>query len=189
MKTLQVVLGCLLAMSALQANAQGINYSYVEAGFSTLEYDVGPVDVDGDGFDLVGSLAVTDMLFLTATFSDTEFDFNIDATEAGVGVGGHTPLSEQTDLFGIFALIDAEIGSNDESGYGFDFGLRHLLNDQVELEGGFGYQDVYDESGTSFTIGGRYHFENAVSATISFSNTEIDDNDISGVRISIRLNF
>ncbi len=189
MKYLQIGFGCLMAMSALQANAQDINYTFVEAGFSTLEYDVGPLNVDGDGFDLVGSLALTDILFLTASFSDTEFDFNIDATEAGVGIGGHTPLSEQTDLFGVISLVDAEIGSNDESGYGFDLGVRHLFNSQLEFEGGFGYQDVYDESGTSINVGGRYHFENAVSAAVSYTNTEVDDNDISGIRISIRLNF
>lgn len=189
MKFFTLSITSLLCSFSMQASAQALNYNYLEAGFSTLEFDAGPLDVDGDGFDIGVSFDITDVLYIKAVVADTEYDFNIDSSEVKAGLGAHTSLNEQTDLYGVFSLIDAEIGANDESGYGFEVGIRHLLNSQVELEGGFGYQDVYDDSGSSLSFGGRYYFTNRLSGAINYTNTEVDDDDITGLRLSVRYSF
>ena len=55
--------GRILAIAALvlpaMATATEISYDYVQVAFVTTELDLGPVNVDGDGFNIQGSVSAT----------------------------------------------------------------------------------------------------------------------------------
>ena len=154
------VLVSALALTSPVALAESdINYTYLEAAYVDTEID----DIDGDGFALEGSFAISDSVFVIAGYGNLDLDFGADADQWSAGIGAHTSLSDRTDLVGSVRYVDAEVdtffGSFSDDGYGLNVGLRSHVTDVVELEGGINYIDL-DASGdeTTLEIAGHYFF-------------------------------
>ena len=185
--------------------ADGPRYTYVDAGWVHTEVDVDGFsgdDPDGDGFELDGSFAVTDMFHLFAGYSDSELDvdafgFGVDVDYSTLTVGGgvNYPLNETIDLVGQLAYVDAEVevdapgfgsASEDESGYGLGAGLRAMITEVFELNGGISYVDLGDDADdTAFSVGAVYSFTPMVAgqAGISFGD------DVTAYGLGVRLYF
>ncbi len=151
-----LVVGLLMATSAV---ARDLSYNFVRLDFVNTEIDTGPADVDGDGFELFGSVAVDERFHLFGGYQDIDFDFDIDGTQIELGGGYRHGFSRQTDFVATLSYIDLELdspaGSADEDGLGLSAGVRHLFNDNFEVSGRVNYVDLAD-SDTSLEFRGEY---------------------------------
>jgi hypothetical protein len=152
------------------AIAQNFDYSFIQGSYVQLELD----EFDGDGFGLDGSLAVTDHFHVFGSYSTADFDFGIDVNQMSAGVGFNTPVSDAVDVIASVAYEWAEVeapgfGSVDEDGYGLGLGLRAMVNQAIEVDGGISYVDLGDDSDgeTSFGAGFLYHFSDAFAVGLS----------------------
>ena len=168
------------AMVSAQA-ANGPRYTYVEGGYLYTELDdptdLG-VDVDGNGYFLVGSWAANDVVHLFGSYSDSDLkaDFGVgseelDYTTLNLGVGLSWPLNDRIDLVGRAAWVDLEADyegeSADESGFGLSVGVRSMLTDRFELNAAVNYVNLgsdFDE--TSFALGLVYGVSEMLALTL-----------------------
>ncbi len=187
MRTAGTVLA-LAAMLPVMAQAEGLDYTYVEAGFVTADFDTGGFDVDGDGFGINGSFAINEDYFLFAEYSSLGFDFSVDLNQLAVGGGGHFELTPMIDFVGKIAYLDAEVdsgfGSASEDGFGIGVGLRGKFEDTFEWEAGLNYADLGD-SDTSLELAGRYYFTETVAGGVGLS---VDD-DVTAYSLGVRMEF
>ena len=170
------------------AQAEGFDYTYAEVGYISADFDTAGISVDGDGFGINGSYAITDTYHLFAEYSSLGFDFSIDLNQLAVGAGGHYALSPTMDFVGTLAYLDAEIdsgfGSISEDGFGVGIGVRGALNSSFEWEAGIEYSDLGD-SDTSFGLDGRYYFTDSVAAGVGVTF----DDDVTVYAIGMRMEF
>jgi len=167
-------LGFALVCLAAPAMAEDLSYNYVQLGYGWLTVDEDFIgDIDGDGFNISGSVEVGENWFIVASYASADFDFGIDLDELGIGVGFHAPVSDRADFFTTVSYISAEasvsgFGSSDEDGYGISVGLRGMASDRVELAGAISYADLGDGGdGTSIAGEALYDFTDTFSAGVN----------------------
>ncbi|MDH4049689.1 MAG: porin family protein [Gammaproteobacteria bacterium] len=152
----------LLMFLSTAGAAEGLNYNFVEVGYAKVDID--SPDVDGDGFGIGGSFAISDEFHLFGNYQMADFDFNVDLTQFDVGIGFNTPIADAIDVVASLAYVYTEVeasgfGSVDDNGFGLGVGLRALVSPQVELHGGVTYVDLSDSgSDTALDAGFRFNF-------------------------------
>ncbi len=157
--------------------SQGLNYTYAEIGYGQVNFD--SPDIDGDGFGIGGSYALTEQFHLLANYSTADLDFDIDYTDFSVGFGFNSPISDTIDVVATLSYVYVELdasgfGSADDNGLGGGLGLRALVNPQIELFGGVEYIDLSDSgSDTSLGAGARYNFNEQFA--VGFAGNWSDD--------------
>lgn len=168
-------LAALTMLLPLSGHAENFGYSFIDfAIIPEAETDSGSFDVDGDGFQLRGSLAVHQNFFALVEIAAYEFDVgrsDVDFTRWAVGAGGHWPINQNMDFIARGGIVryDADYPTGrDEDDIGFFLGgrVRALVAQRVELEGGIelstaevrGFEDEIMLVGE-----GRYHFNNQFS--------------------------
>ncbi len=174
-KAAGILAGVLMANAAMAAD--GPQYTYVEAGYSWIDYD--DVNADGDALNIGGSLAVTDMFHLFAGYQDGEIEignFDVDVSTMQLGGGMNIELSPTVDLVATAAWARADLdanafGSDNEDGYALGVGVRAMVMPQLELNGGVSYVDISDDD-TALTVGAVYSFNEmfALTAGASFGD-------------------
>lgn len=168
---------CLIGIAALPlaAQADGFDYTFVEAGILNTEIDAGVFDVDGDGFGIGGSFAIDDNIHVLASYSDEDYDLGIDGNTLAIGAGFNTSLNADLDLVAHVSYVNAELEAGalsvDEDGYSLGAGIRARTGDNVELEAGLDYVDL-DDSDTVLKVGGRYYFNDSFAVGASFADTD-----------------
>lgn len=183
-----VVLAASVSASALAEDK--LSYDYIQAAYTDTEIDDRNFDVDGDGLGLSGSVSLNDSIFVNAGFANQDFDRGVDVDQWSIGIGGHMPLTANTDLIGTVSYVDVEVdsrfGSADTDGYGLGIGVRSRVYDNIELEAGIKYVDL-DDGGddTSLAFGGRYYFVEQFSVG---AGVELAD-DVSSWNLGVRLDF
>lgn len=164
------VLVALLSLSAAAA-AEGLDYSYVQGSYSQVEFD--DIGVDGDGFGIAGSFAISDRFAIIAGYEVADFDFDLETTGYEIGGLFHAPLSDRVDFVSTLSYVSLEFdvpnfGSVDDDGFGVGLGLRGMASPKVEVNGGISYVDFSDGGDdTTFGAGVRYNFTDAVSAGLN----------------------
>src|SRR5690606_41036439 len=89
------------------ANAESsFDYSYVELGYVNTDLD--DFNVDGDGFELRGSLEVTNNIHVFTSYTDLDFDFNIDTNTFEVGGGYAWPVRSNLDVIATVSYLRTE---------------------------------------------------------------------------------
>jgi len=155
----------------------GLKYTYAEIGYGQVNFD--SPDVDGDGFSIGGSFALTDQFHLFGNYGTTDLDFDIDATTFDLGFGFNRPISNNIDFVATLSYVYVEFdapgfGSADDNGLGAGLGLRALVNPQIELFGGVEYIDLSDSgSDTAVGLGARYNFNEQFA--VGFAGNWSDD--------------
>lgn len=169
--------------------AQTFDYNYVEGYYGTIDFD--DLGVDGDGFGIGGSFAVSERFHVFGEYQKADLDFGVDVSQFDLGVGFNTPISDVVDVVARLAYVSAEVdvsglGSADEDGYGAGVGLRGMVTPQFELNGDITYVDLGSGSGdTSFGAGFLYHFSDAFAAGLSGDW----DDDASMYQLTGRMSF
>jgi hypothetical protein len=164
-----VAIAAALAVVGSAAAAE-LDYNYAELRYIETELDAGPVDVDGDGFEIGGSLELAQSVHIFGNFQTLDFGSGIDVSAFEIGGGYAMPLNTGTDLVARLSYIDGEIdtpgpgGDADDSGFGFSAGARRMFTPKVEGRAFVNYVDL-DESGdeVSFEIAGDYFLNDQIA--------------------------
>jgi opacity protein-like surface antigen len=188
---LKLVCATAVALFALPSiGSAQFNYTFVDISFVDIDFDVGPVSVDGDGFAVSGAFTVGESFFIGGSYNDADFDFNIDGEITRIGGGYFHSLNEDMDFVATFGFIDAEVGvgpfSAGDDGLTLGGGIRVALADSVEVDAMLEYVDM--DSGGSDTgaiVRGRYYFNEglAVAGQVDLGK------DIETFRIGVRWEF
>lgn len=163
-----VVILCLPALAAAgTATAAELDYNFGELRYVETELNAGDIDVDGDGFEIGGSLELARSVHIFGNFQTYDFG-GLDASAFEVGGGYAVPLNNGADLVGRLSYIDGEIdagpGDFDDSGFGFSAGLRNMFHPQIEGRAFINYVDR-DETGeeTSIELAGDYFLNEEIA--------------------------
>lgn len=172
------------------AHARDLSYSYVDIGFGSTETEVSGIEIEGDTKSVLISAEVGDKAYVLAMHGNTELDFDFETNLFRAGLGFHTDLAEGTDIFAAVSFVSSEvehpsIGAEDDTGIGMDAGIRHLVNDNLELNAGLVHISLFDESETAFGFGARLYATESVS--VGFNYAMADDTD--GIGFSLRVGF
>ena len=172
--------------SAARPESAQFNYTYLQLSYDETDFDVGPVDVDGDGLTLSGSFELNDDWHIYTSYSQADLDFGLDVDTWAIGAGYVYPLKDGIDLYGRVLYIDqsSDAANLDDDGLGLQARIRARLNDQFELEGGLQYVDV-TESDISLQGMARYNFTDQFSAGIGITLA----GDTDGIGINARYSF
>lgn len=164
--------GALLLAGSLAATsvaAQDLSYDFIEFRYAETEIDVDGFDeVDGDGYQLGGSFALTPDVHAFVDYENLEFDQDVEAAGFEIGLGYQIPVGRSTDLVMRVAYVDAEVdtpfGDFNDDGFSVSAGFRGLLSDSIELRGGASYVDL-DRSGddTSLQLGADFYLNESFS--------------------------
>lgn len=146
----------------------------------------GDDNADQWGIDL--SMGFADMYHFQVSYFDGDSGYNdgsgtdkYDGWKITAGV--HPALSSSTDaVFNInYTTIDIDHTREDVSMWGFGAGLRHMLTDRFELTGMINWNrgdvdhwESYEDDFTfiSWEVGGRYLFNEAISAGLTYSDSD-----------------
>jgi hypothetical protein len=206
-----IALGTVIALGvgAQAMAAESLSYSYVEGAF--VQGDMGSIDgaegditADGDGILASGSAAFGERFFAFASFGSlnlNDIEVDGDAVEGKVkvkpltvGLGFHMPVGASVDFVtGVsyerikFSVSDGEVSISDsDDGYGVSAGLRGLIGERLELSGNLKYLDL-GSSELVYSVGGRFHFTDMVSAGLDYS--KYDDSDLTIWGANVRYSF
>lgn len=165
MKTLigGVVAALLPGMAMAEFTYTLFDVSYVDA-----EFDSGPVNVDGDGYEFEGALDLTERLFLRGALAEQSFDFDIDTSQYDVGVGLHHALSPDLDFVGTASYVRSEVEAGsldaDDDGLQIGGGIRTRIASAFQLDASLQYVN-FDDGGsdTGIDLRGRYYFSDQLA--------------------------
>jgi outer membrane protein with beta-barrel domain len=138
-----------------------VSYNFVEGGYVHSEFD--DLDVDGNGLGVRGEVAFTKNVHGFASYSRTDFDFDITADQFEIGAGVNWSLAPKLDLVGQLGYVGINLDAPgvdgfDDSGIELRAQLRSRLSEMLELRGGLSYANL-DETGdgTAGEIGARFY--------------------------------
>ena len=182
------LISLVLAFSA-SASAEDFDYNFLSLGYGSVDFD--DLGVDGNGFTIGGSYAMTDSYYAFFNYNAASLDLDIDTTLWGAGFGYHRALSDQVDLVAelSYEYVEFDIPltpSIDDTGLGLAVGVRFAQSEKLELNAGINYVD-YSDGGddTGFELGALYSINDAYSVGLS---GEWSDN-ISMYTLNGRFNF
>ena len=159
----------LFVLSATAA-AEDFNYNFVQATYGQIDFD--EFGLDGDGFGIGGSVALSDSFHLFGAYTTADMDLGIDLNQIELGLGYNAPISETVDVVASLAYVSSELEAGgfsvDDDGYGLGVGLRAMLTPSFEVDGGISYVDMGDGGDdVGFGAGFLYHFTEQFSAGAS----------------------
>lgn len=184
----------LLALAGT-ARATDLNYDYIEAGYSAVDFD--DFDEDLKMLSVAGSFLASDEIYVYGGYSDGQTDSfgggRLGVTGFTLGLGYRFGISRQTDLnfSGAFERVRVEgkgalspLGSDSENGYSLTVGLRHLITRELELGADVTYVDVGGDD-TVLTLGGLWHVSDLVAVGLRY----FVGSDADGFEGGIRFKF
>lgn len=173
-----------LSLSALSFNASADtpSFDYVEGGYTSYDFDVVS---DVDGFELGGSVSLTDSFYATADYADVSKN-GVDLSLTTLGVGYKSDYSNTSSFFTEvnWANLDSNVGS-DENGYELALGIRSMITKDLELKVAAEYLDIDNDDNTYLVLGAAYNLTDNL-AVYSEYKTESDDSQFS---FGARYNF
>jgi hypothetical protein len=185
-----LAVAALACFPLLSAQAEGIDYSYVDLGYVTTDLD--GTDDELDGYMLRGSLEIADNWFLYARWMDQSVESrgaDVDLQRISVGGGYAWSFAENMDLYSKLGYTQWEIdvsnfgfggGSVDDDGYELGVGIRARPLDPFELEGAINYVDLSDSGDdTSLGVAGRWFITDNLA--LGLEAEFADDTDTYGV--------
>lgn len=162
-----------------------LSYTYLDGRVVLWEPDGGD---RLDGIRIGGSASFRNDLFAVGSLTmvgDTGYDLTV--LEGGVGL--RHPLSRDTDLVAIGALVLAEVDAgpfeDDDTGISLTGGIRSLVAPQFELGGYLNYADYLGDGDILLTGEGLLHVTPNLSLAASLGVS--DDYDV--VTLGARWNF
>jgi opacity protein-like surface antigen len=167
-----------------------MNYNGVELSFIDVDLGDDLVNVDGDGFELFGSYAMSDRYFLFGEYADQGLGAGLDGRSIEFGAGFNHELKSDIDFVASVSYVDAKVRvgnlSVSDDGLALGAGVRAKVAQKFEVDGGIRYIDL-DRSGsdTGFVLGGRFYFNDTFALS---AGTDLNDN-ADTFRIGFRAEF
>ena len=177
---------------SLQAPGSAFQYTYLEVGLGREDH------TEADALTLGASLEFNDTWFTCLGYGPTyvpEAPLSMDATSLQVGLGLHTILASQIDLYGVASYVDYSFeqagdgpGQDEPSadGFSYEIGTRIHASPWLELDLSYTIIDVDDFSiADSLELNALIDVTSAISFSVSHSTS--DDRDLLGV--GLRFHF
>jgi opacity protein-like surface antigen len=189
---LGLALAALLPVSAQAADATGISYNYVEAGYTSADVAEG----DFDGFSLAGSIGFAEHWYGSATYrqvDDNDYDVTLD--QGSINLGWHTAIQQNVDFFAELGYVNMGVDIEDfdnesENGYRAGLGIRGMVAPNFELNGKVSYTDISELDGEfGVGVGAVWHFNPTWGVTASYEHTELLDEGMDIWGLGIRASF
>jgi hypothetical protein len=118
-------------------------YSYVEAGYNSIDIDT--LKDDGDGYFFGASFGFLKNWHVLGQYSTNETDTTkAEFKELTLGGGWHGLLGERADVVGELFFIDTELENVSDTGWAARAGVRWRMIKFFELGGYAKYQDPSD---------------------------------------------
>lgn len=185
----KALLASALLLASSTAGAAGFGYSYLELGY-------GEVD-DGDALFFGGAAQLQRGLGVVGSYYTIDFDEDADGEIFTGGLQFNTPIGAKTDFVGSVQLINAEIEykiyrgrflgtyteSEDDTGLLLRGGIRHALQQNLQLEGDISYNtnDFWEDDELGIKAGVRFYADRQLSIGVGIaSDQELDGLYISG---------
>jgi Ax21 family sulfation-dependent quorum factor len=197
MNSKTALLAAVLAAAPFAASAGGVEYTYVEAGYVHLDVE----DGNDDGFQLRGSVALAENVYLHGGYASIETDdFNVELEESQIGVGLRSDLGERADFIAELGYVRYDLsvddvfglsGSDHIDGGRLSVGLRGLLADRVEGWAKASYNDGGDFDGSfSALIGAQVRFNQTWGVFGEIESGELlEDIDTTKYMVGVRASF
>ena len=174
-----------LALGVGAAHAADFNYNYVEGSLQDIDIN----GTDSEAATLSGSFDVAPNINIVAGYSAEQISTpagfsDIDVDTFKLGLGYHAPVGDNTDLTASVTAISKDMDVvGDDTGYGVGVGLRHQINDAIELGARVEYVDIYDADDTTLEINSRFRVADGVSLGLAYSTSAEEVDTLSaGVR-------
>ena len=181
MKRTALVLASLLALP-LASQAADLSYSWLEADY----VHINPDNLDSaDGVAIRGSGELGANFNVIAGWNQVNVDTPLvdDLKSWYLGVGYHTPIGDQTDLFTDVAYVKNTTFDND--GYGARVGVRSALSPKFEGAAWLGYEKLDRTDGNgSLGVSGQYKFTQNFGLVAEARIAENDRSFLIGPRLS-----
>jgi opacity protein-like surface antigen len=183
-----------------KAAKSDINWNYVGAGYAKATIkNIGPDDIDLDGYQLNARYLLSDNLYLHASYYDVSGDVGVDdimgleleASELVVGLGLRQAVTKNIDSFieaGYARSEMAVVGFEKQTFNGFQAsaGFRYLVIQNLELSAALRYNDGSDTDSSTFgDISARYRVTPMIDLYINYQF----DSNASLLGTGVALNF
>ena len=188
----------------MTVTAAELSYDYAEASYVVdSELDafvpgVGSRVVDGDGFDIAGSVLVAPSFVLDGGYTTLGLDNDVDADRLQIGAAYRLAMTDAVDVLLGAAYDDVEIENPlqdvDDNGIRPLAGIRARIADSVELNGEAGLPQYDESDGTDLRLGGLVDVTPAVAVTFGYEWLSLEDDndreyDIEQLKVGVRYNF
>lgn len=171
------------------AFADDFNYNYVQISYGEAEID-NTGGLDGDGPGIFGSVALSEKIHLFGEYQVADFGQGVDLGQLEAGLGYVFNVSETVDIIAKAAYVNMEVdtpqGSVDENGYAIGAGIRGMLTERVELNGGLDLVDL-DESDSETRAKAGILFNITDSISVGANGTWWDD--VTVYQLTARFDF
>lgn len=192
----KALLASAIMLASTTANAAGFGYSYLELGFG----EAGTVNGDdGDALFFGGAAQLQRGLGVIGSFYTADFGRHADGEIFTAGLQFNTPIGGKTDFVGSVQLINAEVEwessecywldrdckySVDDTGLLLRGGIRHLVQQNLQLEGDVSYNtnDLWEDDEVGIKAGVRFYADRQLSVAVGVAS----DQELDGVFISGR---
>ncbi|MDR6982882.1 putative porin [Rheinheimera pacifica] len=180
-----------------QAAKSDINWNYVGAGYAKATIkNIGPDDIDLDGYQLNARYLLSDNLYLHASYYDVSgdvgvADIELEASELVVGLGLRQAVAKNIDSFieAGYVRSEMEVVSFEKrtfNGFQASAGFRYLVIQDLELSAALRYNDSSGSDSSTFgDISARYRVTPMIDLYINYQF----DSDASLLGTGIALNF
>ena len=180
----------------MAANAAAPSYSYLDISYSKQSTQIAS---GGKGYQLDGSYAVTNNIFIGAAYGHNSFDSGpvlggLFTQDLIIGGGMHMPVTDAVDVVGRLAyasdyakqgpasFLGVPFSSSDtKSGYTLGVGIRAMLMDQLELNAFLDHDDAalisHDHANsteTAASVGALYSLTSQFGLGASYSHSNRD---------------
>lgn len=194
----QIALAIALAATSFGAAAGGVDYTYVEGGYTRMDIES---EEAADGFQLRASAAVAEHVYLHGGYARVEADdYDIELDESQLGVGLRSDLGERADFIAELGYVryGFEVsdvlgvsGSESIDGGRLSVGVRGLLADRVEGWAKASYNDGGDFDGSfSGLIGVQVKFNPTWGVFVEAESGELlEDVDTTKYLVGVRASF
>jgi hypothetical protein len=170
----RILLVVAVTLAAGAAQAQTVNWNYLEGGWGTVDPDAGSRE---DGWFVGGAVGLGKLpLHVYGEFGDFG---PLDQWQ--VGFGWHGLLGKRADLFADGAFFDADI----EDGFKIRFGVRWMLLKRLELNGHLGWTELDFTDNQSAAVNGIFDFTKRFGVGGGFEW----GSDVRAARVFARFNF
>ena len=167
-----------LAIGSNSAKAADFSYNYIEGSLQDIDIN----GTDSDAATLSGSFDIAPNINILVGYSAEQISTpsgfsDIDVDSFRLGIGYHAPVGDNTDLTASMTAISQDMDIvGDDTGYGLGLGLRHQVNNAVELGARVEYVDIHDVDDTTIEIDSRFTIADGVSLglALSTSSEEVD---------------
>ena len=202
MTALLIALATLPALAQSDAPATRVHdYTYVDVGYQYLDIDIDNIREDAHGLGVAGGVQINDWFHLWASTSLSRIEMeyvDVTTTTVGVGIGAHTPLTDNVSTYARAGYVTAEAEaewaidrdvtasiSTDGNGYSLGAGIRASVLPKLELSAGIFLVSIEDESDTSLGGGFAYSLTDKVALGASLLVAD----DAIGAGIGMRFYF